>query len=34
LDLVAAVLIMIVFVSGITRRLASATASELRELRG
>lgn len=34
LDLVAAVLIMIVFVSGITRRLARATASELRELRG
>ena len=34
LDLVAAVLIMIVFVSGITRRLAEATASELRELRG
>jgi len=25
---------MIVFVSGITRRLAEATASELRELRG
>jgi hydrogenase-4 component E len=34
LDLVAAVLIMIVFVSGITRRLGEATASELRELRG
>jgi hydrogenase-4 component E len=34
LDLVAAVLIMVVFVSGITRRLASATAAELRELRG
>ncbi len=34
LDLVAAVLIMVVFVSGITRRLAEATASELRELRG
>ncbi|HTW10697.1 MAG TPA: hypothetical protein VME46_24565 [Acidimicrobiales bacterium] len=34
LDLVAAVLIMIVFVSGITRRLAEATASELRELQG
>jgi hydrogenase-4 component E len=34
LDLVAAVLIMIVFVSGITRRLAEATAAELRELRG
>jgi hypothetical protein len=31
---VAAVLIMIVFVSGITRRLAGATAAELRELRG
>jgi hydrogenase-4 component E len=34
LDLVAAVLIMVVFVSGITRRLAEATAAELRELRG
>lgn len=34
LDLVAAVLIMIVFVSGITRRMAGATAAELRELRG
>ncbi len=34
LDLVAAVLIMVVFVSGITRRLAQATATELRELRG
>lgn len=34
LDLVAAVLIMVVFVSGITRRLAEATATELRELRG
>lgn len=34
LDLVAAVLIMVVFVSGITRRLAEATASELRQLRG
>jgi hydrogenase-4 component E len=32
LDLVAAVLIMIAFVSGITRRLAEATASELRQL--
>jgi hydrogenase-4 component E len=32
LDLVAAVLIMIAFVSGITRRLAQATASELRQL--
>jgi hydrogenase-4 component E len=34
LDLVAAVLIMLVFVSGIARNLAQATASELRELRG
>ncbi|MGH9918950.1 MAG: hypothetical protein ACRD6W_08805, partial [Nitrososphaerales archaeon] len=34
LDLVAAVLFMMVFVSGITRRLAEATASELRQLRG
>jgi hydrogenase-4 component E len=34
LDLVAAVLIMVVFVSGITRRLAEATSAELRELRG
>jgi hydrogenase-4 component E len=34
LDLVAAVLIMVVFVSGITRRLAEATAAELRQLRG
>jgi hydrogenase-4 component E len=34
LDLVAAVLIMVVFVSGITQRLAEATAAELRELRG
>ena len=34
LDLVAAVLIMLVFVSGITRRLASATSAELRELQG
>ncbi len=33
LDLVAAVLIMLVFVSGIARSLAEATASELRELR-
>lgn len=32
LDLVAAVLIMIAFVSGITQRLAKATASELRQL--
>ena len=34
LDLVAAVLIMVVFVSGITRRLAEATAAELKQLRG
>ena len=34
LDLVAAVLIMVVYVSGITRQLAQATAAELRELRG
>lgn len=34
LDLVAAVLIMVVFVSGITRSLAVATSIELRELRG
>ncbi len=34
LDLVAAVLIMVVYVSGITRQLAEATAAELRELRG
>jgi hydrogenase-4 component E len=34
LDLVAAVLIMLVFVSGMTRQLAQASASELRELRG
>jgi len=34
LDLVAAVLIMVVFVSGITRSLAEATAAELRQLRG
>jgi hydrogenase-4 component E len=34
LDLVAAVLIMVVFVSGITRRLAEATSSELRRLSG
>lgn len=34
LDLVAAVLIMLVYVSGITRRLAEATAGELRQLRG
>lgn len=34
LDLVAAVLIMLVFVSGLTRQLARASATELRELRG
>lgn len=34
LDLVAAVLIMVVFVSGLTRQLAHASATELRELRG
>lgn len=34
LDLVAAVLIMLVFVSGLTRQLAEASAGELRELRG
>ena len=34
LDLVAGVLMMLVFVSGLTRQLASASASELRELRG
>jgi hydrogenase-4 component E len=34
LDLVAAVLIMVVFVSGITHRLAEATSAELMELRG
>ena len=34
LDLVAAVLMMVAYVSGITRSLAEATASELRELRG
>jgi hydrogenase-4 component E len=34
LDLVAAVLIMLVFVSGLTRRLAHANAGELKELRG
>lgn len=33
LDLVAGVLIMIVFVSGLTRQLAQASAAELRELR-
>ena len=34
LDLVAAVLIMLVFVSGLTRQLAEASGPELRELRG
>lgn len=34
LDLVAGVLIMLVFVSGLTHQLAHATANELRELRG
>jgi hydrogenase-4 component E len=34
LDIVAGVLIMLVFVSGLTRQLASASASELRELHG
>lgn len=34
LDLVAAVLIMLVFVSRITQRLAQATSSELKELQG
>jgi len=34
LDLVAAVLIMLVFVSGLTRQLAHASAGELRGLRG
>lgn len=34
LDIVAGVLIMLVFVSGLTRRLASASAAELRELQG
>ena len=34
LDLVAGVLIMLVFVSGLTRRLASASAAELKELHG
>jgi len=34
LDIVAGVLIMIVFVSGLTRELAQASAAELRELRG
>ncbi len=34
LDIVAGVLIMVVFVSGLTRQLAEASADELRELRG
>jgi hydrogenase-4 component E len=34
LDIVAGVLIMVVFVSGLTRQLAEASAVELRELRG
>lgn len=34
LDLVAAVLMMVVFVSGITRELAQATSDELRQLQG
>ena len=34
LDLVAGVLMMVVFVSGLTRRLAGASAEDLRELRG
>ncbi|HVA61735.1 MAG TPA: hypothetical protein VNG13_14550 [Mycobacteriales bacterium] len=34
LDLVAAVMIMVVFVSGLTRQLAEASAGELRTLRG
>lgn len=34
LDLVAGVLIMVVFVSGLTHQLAHATADQLRELRG
>ncbi len=34
LDLVAGVLMMVVFVSGLTRQLAGASADELRELRG
>jgi hydrogenase-4 component E len=34
LDIVAAVLMMLVFVSGLTRQLASASAAELRELQG
>ena len=34
LDIVAGVLIMVVFVSGLTRQLAEASSAELRELRG
>jgi hydrogenase-4 component E len=34
LDIVAGVLIMVVFVSGLTRQLAEASSEELRELRG
>jgi len=34
LDIVAGVLIMVVFVSGLTRQLAEASATELRELQG
>jgi len=34
LDIVAGVLIMVVFVSGLTRQLAEASAAELRELQG
>jgi hydrogenase-4 component E len=34
LDIVAGVLIMVVFVSGLTRQLAEASAAELRELKG
>src|SRR5580704_16691845 len=34
LDIVAGVLIMVVFVSGLTRQLAEASAAELKELRG
>ena len=33
-DVVAGVLIMVVFVSGLTRQLAEASAGELRELQG
>jgi hydrogenase-4 membrane subunit HyfE len=34
LDIVAGVLIMVVFVSGLTRQQAEASAAELKELRG